>query len=107
MAVLQLSLPERNLIWNTMSLGPFSVDAPWNSNFTPGGSMARAANAGHCYFGAMGCDALTAAQKGRNGGGPVPTAKAAGSELNRCIGTGLPYQNRIITARVDRQKEVG
>jgi hypothetical protein len=62
---------------------------------------------GPLLFGAMGCDALTAAQKGCNGGGPVPTAKQPYQISGDRIRIGLPYQNRIITGRVDRQKDVG
>ena len=62
---------------------------------------------GPLLFGAMGSDALTGAQKGRNGGGPVPTAKQPDQNSGDRIRIGLPYQNRIITVRVDRQKDVG
>ena len=72
----------------------------------PKGNGSRA-NAGHCLFGAIGCDTLTAAQKGRNGGGPVPTVKQPFGNSSDRIRIGLPYQNRIITGRVDRQKDVG
>ena len=69
--------------------------------------MARAGTRAIVIFGAMGWDALTAAQKGRNGGGPVPTAKQPYQNSSDRIRIGLPYQNRIITGRVDRQKDAG
>ena len=76
-------------------------------NFSPPyGSMARAGTRAIAIWG-DGQRRTYAAQKGRNGSGPVPTAKQPDQNSGDRIRIGLPYQNRIITGRVDRQKDVG
>ena len=62
---------------------------------------------GPLLFGAMGCDATCRRPERTGEGGPVPTAKQPDQNSGDRIRIGLPYQNRIITGRVDRQKDAG
>jgi len=69
--------------------------------------MARASNAGHCYLGRDGLRRTCRRPERTEEGGPVPTAKQPDQNSGDRIRIGLPYQNRIITVRVDRQKDAG
>jgi hypothetical protein len=75
--------------------------------FSPPKGRWLALQRGPLLFGAMGCDHSCRRPERTNEGGPVPTAKQPYQNSGDRIKIGLPYQNRIITGRVDRQKDVG